>query len=227
LADPNPWDVLPREKVGDSDSEPLFSSVGKALTAWEMLDNFQGFLFGSIVASRRGAAEVAYGSVASGPGRGGMVIAAADRLFAPQAPELVEEITDLVNDVGRMLGRRNDIAHGVVTEYRQNGEKQGIWLVPPNYNSRRHLNETKHIERMRSLGAAIAFSDESFMFSRLMYAYTAKQVDWYANHFVAYRRKVWDLMTKVHERREKLFPSHDRSLGPTVPPVGDAPETKD
>jgi hypothetical protein len=89
----NPWDVLPREPYGDETEDALYLAVGKALTAWEELDNEQGSLFAVIVLSQDSAANAAYGSVASGPGRGSMVIAAADQIFGNFDPVLLKEIT--------------------------------------------------------------------------------------------------------------------------------------
>jgi hypothetical protein len=147
-----------------------------------------------------------------------MVIAAADRLFAPQAGDLVEEITGLVNDVGKLLGRRNDIAHGVVTEFYDNGNSLGCYLVPADYNTRRRLNETKAIAVVRSFKSIKDYTTEHHIFGRYMYAYKAEQVEWYMRQFQAHRKKMVDLMTKTQARRATLFPSPSTPQMPNVPP---------
>ena len=190
---PNPWDVAPLLEQGDVDAEPLFSSVGKALTAWEKLDQVQANLFGIIVGSRRGAAVAAYGLVAASSARTEMMVAAAEIVLA-ESPELLGEVTAILTEIGRWGARRNDIAHGVVSHYTSswNGEPDkdhGHYLIPASYATRK---------RAKVRGES--------MMTRGKYAYTAAQVMTYAGHFQdAYHRLV-KLMFRVNNYCDEKWP---------------------
>ena len=67
--DPNPWDVMPREPRGDLSPEPIHLAVGRALSAWEVLDEVQAKMFGVLVASRAESAASAYGTIQTSRGR--------------------------------------------------------------------------------------------------------------------------------------------------------------
>jgi hypothetical protein len=194
---PNPWDVLPRESAGDPTPEPLFLAVGMALSAWEIMDGWQATLFGELVSSRRGAAETAYGTVVSSSGRADMVLAAADRLLTDSAGDHLAELTTLVNDIGKLSGRRNEIAHGFVCNF-ETTSSNGCYLVPPIYNSKKHLTSSAMRERMAKFTSSIEIAQD-FPFARYKYAYTASQIRTYTGHFRDYQKKMLDMVFKTRE----------------------------
>jgi hypothetical protein len=228
----NPWDVLPREPYGDETEDALYLAVGKALTAWEELDNEQGSLFAVIVLSQDSAANAAYGSVASGPGRGSMVIAAADQIFGNFDPVLLKEITSLVNLVGRLLGRRNDIAHGIVQGFafydgRPRKGFLGYYLVPPNYNTRKRLDAEalqKRINTLPRVGGIIP--GDIMMFSHLSYVYTAAQIDYYREQFKLARQQMAALWRKTEARHNQLVKQRKEHLERVFGRMREGPGTK-
>jgi len=173
---PNPWDVAPILPQGDPEPEPLWLAVGKALTAWEKLDQVQAQIFGVIVGSRRGGASAAYGVVVASSARSEMVAAAAAEVLQDK-PEYLADVTAMVNRVGKLSGRRNDIAHGVVghftgTRLGKNDEvidfDDGCFLTPASYATRKRNKDREIYDPANTIGK---------------YAYTAAQIEEYGSAF--------------------------------------------
>jgi hypothetical protein len=203
-----PWDVLPIEPKGDDTADEIYLAVGKALTTWERLDDTLGMIFGTIVRSEKGAASAAYGVVLSPASRAEMIVAAAEQTFSINDP-LALQIVKLVNDVGRLAGRRNDIAHGVVTSFsetrlEEGGGKteveHGHYLVPANYNRRK--KRSKKAIRDYLIEHGMNFYPHLFH----KYAYTSAQIYTYITHFDHYRQSAWATLTQLSEiaRSEEL-----------------------
>ena len=73
-------------------------------------------LFATLVGSRSYAAIRAYGSVIAFRGRSEMVKAAASAYFHENPNRLSQKrLSDLLNLAGRYSARRNEIAHGLLT----------------------------------------------------------------------------------------------------------------
>lgn len=200
-----PWEVLPIQAKGDDSADPLFLAVGRALTAWELMDAAQASLFSWLVNSRAGAAEAAYGMVASASGRCDMVLAAASEIFPPDA-ELLLEIEKTISDIRRAAGRRNDIAHGVVTKLSEEIKNahsafklEGYFLASNGWNTRKQTSKWETSQRL---------VDDTYEPGMLLgrYAYVAMQVDWYAAHFRAYRDRLVDLGDKTRAHCAKKWP---------------------
>jgi len=202
---PNSWDVLPIESKGDEDPAQLFTAVGAALTAWERLDAEQAALFALLVGSRQGAAVAAYGTVTSPSAKAEMVRAAAEVLYQP-FETLLSDIKVAVSELQHLAGRRNDIAHGIVSHYSGSANggpmiRHGFFLAPNPFNTGKKLSFDKQAEQFGAVPVG-----------GVRYAYTAKQVDHYAKQFDACRAVMSDLYDKVRDHRT----AHDQGMAEVV-----------
>lgn len=154
---------------------------------WEILEEAVAALYGTIIGTHSQAAMAAYGTVASGPGRMGMIVAAAEAEHTFIDKQSLSEVKSLLREIGELAARRNDIAHGTAAMF-SGSLAQGNYLVPPRYNTRRQQSPRRVFDLSRS---------DEFVFGRFKYAYTAAQIDRYADHFWNYVEKVYDLHDKL------------------------------
>lgn len=177
----NSWDVRPRQKKGDPIPDPLFQSVGVALTQWERLESRLAELFDALVTGAESptksnrSAFLAFRSVSSSSARTELVTEAAPRALL-EWPELRDRSSNFLLAVSRFGARRNEIAHGMVCSL---GE-HGFYLSPNNVNRNKWSKE----------GAA-------------KYQYTSDDVFYYAEEFGKLRVECEDLVTSIFERRTK------------------------
>lgn len=218
--DPSPWDVAPLLPKGDDDPTLLWTAVGRALTAWEKLDGVQADIFGVLVGSRGGAAVAAYGTIQSTASRTEMVGVAAEVVLKLE-PDFFAELKALLNLCGKLGARRNDIAHGVVSNFRasvadENGAvsetDHGHYLVPANYATRRRSKVEQN------------WGDP--MMNRGAYAYTADQVVAYGNHFHETYLKAVKIMFRLLAYFESKWP-HGQLLPQVDMHTNETPETTD
>jgi integrase len=111
----NPWDVL-SPKEAEKDPDTLFLSVGRALTAWERMQqqfaHFFGFFCG---AENTLQARRAYGAIGTFRGQAEVLRAAAEAYFHTSPDhEMQKPFFALLKRAGNFAPRRNDIAHGIV-----------------------------------------------------------------------------------------------------------------
>ena len=190
----NPWDIYPREPTGDQTPEPLFQELGRALTQWEILEQVLAALYGEIIQSTGCGAEAGYGTLISPEARTWLLRSAIDAVFK-QPTELNTKLNMLINHIGKLRGRRNDVGHGVVAIFTTDTKTYGYYLVPPSYQTRKQI----------ALTFADIDDDASFLMGTHKYAYTASQVSAYARSFEEYRDKIFKLTTQdVRKRRREL-----------------------
>jgi hypothetical protein len=189
----NPWDIFAREPKGDDKIERIYQAVGFALTQWELLESALANLYSEIIGFDSHAAIAAYGTVASNAGRLEMILAAADGDRRGAVHFVRDDLRSFVsNEVVRLLGRRNEIAHGMVVEFVGSPQGQGHYLVPPNYNTRkRHPLHTRNLADMP--------------FGEYKYAYTALQVEQYGNWFWTYANKTYALLKRLQDARAMIL----------------------
>jgi hypothetical protein len=187
---PNPWDVLPIAPQGNAMPDGIYHAVGVALSQWEILESAVADVYLDIVGFQSRAAMAAYGTISSSPGRIDMIVAAAEAVDRKRLTE--QEFTELkqllVNEVGKLCGRRNEIAHGTVTEV-TGGAQYGHYLMPPDYNTRKRLHHGS------------VPSGTILPFGLMKYAYTAAQVNTYGEHFWTYTDKIYDFLDRVKAAR--------------------------
>lgn len=146
----SPWDIPPSD-TGDPIPDPIYTSVGKALSAWEELEVEISCLFAVLIGLRRRSPE-AYAAYAAGVGFSGRstIVEKASEPFFIKHPNQTDE-GDFTSMLIRLRGyslRRNDIAHGVVRLLSRISIALGTggtritssyFLVPANYMRKRFL----------------------------------------------------------------------------------------
>lgn len=194
----NPWDVREFEEA-EKDPNTIYLSVGKALSAWERVEQQLSYLFayfcvGTGSGEESFPAKRAFGSVVTFRGRTDMLHAAAEAYFIPfPNHEMNRRFFDLLNLARKFSPRRNEIAHGYVTSvYLQMDESQNIrkmnladslramrWLLcPPEYATNKNTPALVNGERLM----------------RWKYAYSAREIDYYKQQFDELRGAIWQLV---------------------------------
>lgn len=174
----NPWDVLPLAAHGDQEDSILYEKVGRALTQWENLEGTLGRIFGALCGARmhdEGAVR-AFGVVAASSARLDM-IEAAFAVFPGREKEGISALPAQLKRVGNYSARRNEIAHGVVSGFTENGAFRGYYLVPAYYNSRKRSPLRSDISTPEEAKAALLAHGLG------KYAYNSAQVDAYRQAF--------------------------------------------
>jgi hypothetical protein len=113
----NPWD-RPRPPEDDSipvsTEEQLYFAIGRALSEWSNVENELCNLFVMLYSGKQGyAAYKMYGSLPSTVARLNALKVTAEALYA-EKPEHAGYAKSLFSLTERFLGRRNDIAHGLI-----------------------------------------------------------------------------------------------------------------
>lgn len=144
-----PWDVRPTADTGDRDADVLFAAIGQALTEWETVESSLAELFAVFVSARGKSifwkpAIQAYGSIVSFKSRCEMLRVAAQAFFSTRkkASATQETFKRLISEASNYSGRRNEIAHGQVSEMKlvyQGGRTRsgGYFLFPSLYNPKK------------------------------------------------------------------------------------------
>lgn len=159
---PNAWDIgsSPHVKIGDEHAEKLFTEVGRALSKWEGLEAANGVLFAVLTSGpfawQHQPALRAFGTVTGTMPRSDMILKASEALFenfnahgadVSVTTEFQLQIKLAMKNYMGWASRRNDIAHGCVTENQTNDYREDdaplktfYLLCPSHTNSRKwHL----------------------------------------------------------------------------------------
>ena len=141
------WEKPPIRERGDYDTVGLFHGVGVALSTWENVELVFANMFSVFVESSSLAASRAYGAIASHSGRREALDNAAEIFFVSKlAKESVRaDFRTLMKHFKDAATRRNEIAHGIVTALIVDDREHGIFLMPPDYNSRKTSPEMRGI----------------------------------------------------------------------------------
>lgn len=193
-----PWDIRSASKGSDTSNE-LYMAVGRALSAWEGVENALADAFTLLIGAREIVPPVvpavrAYGAVAGFSGRADMLQAAAEGFFewiprgAPHEDhklteyrkKLSDEFGDLLDEARGFALRRNEIAHGIVT-----GGSPPHYLYPPLYSARKY--------RVRN--------PDLTMHERASFCYSAIEVHYYEAQFHALENKLHDFNYRLRSVR--------------------------
>lgn len=134
----------PDEKDRGSDyADAIYLSVGKALSEWEKIDNTLAVLFGLLTESKTHAAQRAFGAITGSQVRKQALINAGE-IFADnhRVTFKMNELELICKHYSEASGRRNEIAHAVVTAISVDQESKGYFLTPPSYLSRKNKAKT-------------------------------------------------------------------------------------
>jgi hypothetical protein len=186
---PNPWDIPPWPKTGSETAEEVYTAIGRALTSWEWaeqgLANIFAVLTGVLDVLPISPAVQAYGAVTSFTFHITMVEKAADFLFASDSnDELNHELRALIKECCGWSSRRNDVAHGRVTEVDRKLTPFGFFVFPSFYNTRK--------QKLTPSGFDPA------------YCYSAAQVHTFADAFDELNSKLFDFQDRLTAWRVKL-----------------------
>ncbi|WP_157072401.1 hypothetical protein [Brevundimonas bacteroides] len=187
--EPPAWAVAPFLEQGDESPSIIYHAVGQALSRWEVMDDQVATLFEALIASRKRAGFMAFGTVVANSARLEMVKAAALVVLRGETGgPLYAEVEKTLDEIGKMVGRRNEIAHGVVTGFsRTDGgetQHQGYFLIPAMYATRKN-----------QIPKSYRFEDPAWAMTG--YAYTGAQIDAYASHFNNYLWRLIDLCGRI------------------------------
>lgn len=177
---PKPWDPRPKAARGSPTSDEVYRAVGMALTSWEYLENalaniYTAFLGVLDVPIENAPAVRAYGSIVGFQNRAAMIEAASEAFFhahwnpaiqtkfGKRKNELSAAFAVLLSEATGYSGRRNEIAHGIVSP-----DEAGNFLYPSDYNTRKNA-------------MANALSDIAR--ERATYRYTAHDIHYYRQGF--------------------------------------------
>jgi hypothetical protein len=185
------WKRPPKRSLGDSDPDPIFNAVGRAMSQWEHTEETLSSLFVQLTecttAATFSAVRRAYGAVESGTGRRKVLREVAEVYFGTYWQFRVINKTfgaliDAVSDASRL---RDDVAHGVVWGNTRVDDKDfGAYLVPPEYNSGR-------------TSAFIEDSDDPLRFNRADYRYISEDINLISHKFGILRRAIGDYSVSI------------------------------
>lgn len=212
----NPWDIVVCGKY-DDDPEPIYTAVGKALSAWELIEHHLARMFAFFCGAHDPVLlKRAYGSVTSYLGRSDMLESVAEVYFHRRsAHPMKDRFFSVLKEVDNFSPRRNEIAHGVVgivffvnrnerpddlpdTKFAKPlwvlENSKAVWaLMPAQYATRKHkLVPLSEVIAEYGVTSHTFPDDHDFQIRR--YAYTAEAVLHYHKQFERLRQAFFDLI---------------------------------
>jgi hypothetical protein len=198
----------PKEN-GNADINDIFAAVGQALSAWEGLEGVVVDLFVLFVQSYSPAARRAYGSIMSQGGRREAMFAASESCFLIHkvTAEDVAKFNKFIDHWANAVGRRNEIAHGVVTNVKINETERGHFLCPAGYNTKKNRPSKGFFPDYYS-------ADDEFSFLPGDYRYTKEDIA----HFIERFNSLYQAAFYFHLHLIRTYPRMwDLSLPPQYP----------
>ena len=120
----------------DKHAKDIYRAVGVALSHWATVEDDMATLFAAVLQTRSVAAHRALFAVISHRGRIEVIRAAAEVALRPHR-EILSDVTERLKILSKAGARRNEIAHGRVTDYSENGRKIGCVLIPSLFDPRK------------------------------------------------------------------------------------------
>lgn len=166
------WERPAEKDMGSNDADVVFISVGKALSEWEKIENTLAVLFGLLTESKTHAAQRAYGAITGSHVRKQTLINAGE-IFADnhKVTFKMDELELICKHYAEGAGKRNEIAHAVVTLISVDEKSKGYFLTPPSYLSKKNKAKT-----LPFWDKARTNEDPFFVFG-FDYRYTHEDVD--------------------------------------------------
>jgi len=131
------WEKPASLKTGDVSEDVLFTAVGKALTAWEYVEERCASLFALFVESRSHAAARSYGCIRSTSSKMEVLgFASVEFFFSHEVtPADSGPCKRIHRHVSDGATRRNEIAHGMVCRFAKPPGHTQYFLMPGRYNT--------------------------------------------------------------------------------------------
>lgn len=186
MAKKHSWDRVTPLGIGDASPQAIYSNVGIALSWFEVLQVRMTWLFQLIVGTDSQALARAFGTLEAVPPKAAMIREAANIRFMNE-PDRRAVISDFMTQFIGLSHRRNEIAHGYVTQYTENGQLKGHFLHPGSHMTHRNTNFLQP--------GSDPLGD---------YRYTAAQIEHYVQEF---RRLGGEVQDFINEMRAKDTPS--------------------
>lgn len=212
-ANPKAWEDLPIAHKGDVSPNKIYFWVGAALSAWELLDGDLAGIYSAIVPSPAAQAVTSYGVVSSLATRSSMILVAASFVFRETNP-VRKEIEALIDDVGKLSGKRNNLAHGRINKITKlmpglgtHALGPGYYLMPANYLTRKALTPEEMLA-MFSQHSNVPADD--LLYSK--YAYTAADIERYAKTFKDYLDRSERLIERAAKEYARLYPPPEQRV---------------
>jgi hypothetical protein len=210
---------------GDPNRTLIYQAVGSALNSWERLEEAIFYLCTVLSDTRDARAHHAiaeiFGSIESSGGRRNALERLSLIYFYPHHEDsrIKKPLRDLLDTVSNASRRRDDIAHGVTTEFMSiqaggvdHGSK-GCFLVPAVYIS------SRNIPRLHYFDKAIEYTPEGPsdfpILLRGVYRYTSDDIK-------VFEEKFRELMMKVLEFCGQLI-----KVDGVIPALRDKPDKSD
>jgi len=225
----SPKEIFVPSAPGRMAPQEIFKAVGHALTTWESLEEDLCRLFGEYIGTINPAVKRAYGSVVSSQGRIGMMKEVIQANYGVTWPETAALHTKAMNQIGALAGRRNEIAHGIVTNQTVNEKNFGYCLMPAEYNAGKTYSAGEYFSRVNAGSAHSEWL--RFFLSRGKYVYTHVEITKYAEMFAIAKKDVQSVHLYLFESRVRhlaqaggkrgqyhIVGGHTRSTEPPEPP---------
>lgn len=192
----NPWDVRSPSHHGDHDPTILHAAVGRALSAWELLELDWARVYSVFIWKHPYEAvhEPQYKNARIFRERMGIIDTAAKTYFMQRPNQESEgEYDRLKDETVHLADRRNDIAHGLVTNvgsvsYNTAEVMQGKFhplhmLCPAMYRSKQYITAPPKLP----------FPG---------YSWTADDIDAYSRSFTDWRPKILSFFVRIRDERQ-------------------------
>jgi hypothetical protein len=194
----NPWDVR-RAETAEKDPDALYLSIGRALSAWERMEQRFAGLFSFFCGGSMDVLTAirAYGSVITFRGRADMLRSAAEAYFHPTpVHKFKDTFTELLNRACNLSPRRNEIAHGCVEVAFYES------LPPESLGPTQRLNHFLSAQRWLLFPAEYATNKHELTppeagkvaMVRRKYGYSSVEIDHYRQQFDGLRQDVWKMI---------------------------------
>ena len=186
----NPWDqITDVDETGESNHDLIFVSVGRALTSWESMLSLFSLAFIDLVEIANYGLQRAIETQTSAITKADMFLYASREILR-ENESLRVDAKSLANKVTRFNQRRNDIAHGCVTqiEATKNGNVyiEGYYLCPSSTDAKKHKSIfEKFVDPLDSWA----------------YRWTTKQIDYYEDQFSQLGLEIVDFIKKLRALR--------------------------
>jgi len=186
MAQKHSWDRVKSLDVGDASPQPIYLNVGLALSWFEVLQVRMTWLFqlvvglpGSLALSR------AFGILETVGPKMAMIQEAAKISFMNDLASR-DKISEFMKQFEALSHRRNEIAHGYVSQLTHNGQYKGHFLHPGSHITKRNTGFGQF--------DADPLGD---------YRYTAAQIEYYTQEF---RRLGGEVQDFIDAKRAKTAP---------------------
>jgi hypothetical protein len=126
---------------GDGESNLIYTSVGVALSQWEIVEWAFSKVFSAFMEANQHAAERVYGALEGGMTKRTVLEQAAQAAFRQRqvAQEYREAWKKLKCHYHEANDRRNEIAHGQVVHVRNTPGMRPNYFLVPRYNARKNV----------------------------------------------------------------------------------------